>query len=156
MAHSFLSVEDAGTERTICVTDSILRLFMYLFNEAINKNGLTYNQLGIYNHYELELVQVNTSFINVKLQEVYQEDELMNWYTSMLYKLSTSLDSYGNAIDNNYLNEIGKLKKDDNRYTRPIEVSKLKNLINDLHWVLGKENVYPSGDFKWFENPRSH
>ncbi len=126
---------------------------MYLFIEAINKSGLTQNQLNIYNHYELELKQVNTSFIDFKLQEIYEDTELMSWYTLALDTLSSSLDSNGKAIDNNYLNEIKELKKNDSNYTRPIEIGKLKNLINDLYWVLGKENIYPSDDFKWFEKP---
>ena len=32
---------------------------------------------------------------------------------------------------------------------------KLKNLINDIFWVLNKENRHPSNDFIWFEDAHS-
>jgi hypothetical protein len=152
MAHSYLSVKNSSTERTVSVTDSILRVFMYFFNESVDENHLVDNQLEICRHYNLELAQVNTSFIDLKLQAIHENSTLVAWYTSVLARLAVSLESYNGLIDNNYLNELSKLKKADIRYTRPIEVSRLKNLINDIHWLLCKTEK-PSGDFKWFENP---
>lgn len=148
MAHSYLTVRNSFTERTICATDSILRIFLYFFGETVDRKKISIAKLEICNHYDLELAQVNASFIDLKLAEIHNSDELKTWYVDELLKVASSWDGYGEFIDNNYLNTISQIGK---HYTRAIEINKLKNLINDLCWLLSKENSYPSDDFKWLE-----
>jgi hypothetical protein len=149
MAHSYLSVKKENTERILVVTDSILNLFMYFFDESVNKNELDVNQLEIYNHYVYELNQMNTSFIDLKLEEIFQDNKLCIWYIAVLSNLESSMEVYDDFIDNNYLNKITKLKK---QYSRPIEVNKFRRLINDIGWLLYKDNRLPSNEFRWFED----
>ncbi len=149
MAHSYTSVKRENIERILVVTDSTLHLFMYLFVETVNVYELDDSQLEIYNHYVYELDQVNTSFIDLKLEAIYQDAKLNAWYISVLSNLESSLKVYKDFIDNNYLNKLSKLKM---QYGRPIEVKKIRNLINDIRWLLYKENILPSHEFKWFED----
>lgn len=149
MAHTFLSVRNYASERTLAVTDSLLHLFIYFFNEKIIKDELEEMQLEIYNHYYIELLQMNNSFIDLKLQEIFNSNNLRTWYLSNLSHLTSSIEFFGDFLDNNELNKIDRLKKE---YARPIKVIKLKNLINDINWLLCKENISPSAEFKWFEN----
>ena len=153
MAHSYISVNNSITERTICATDSILHVFMYFFSTVLKDRKLNIKEQEIYNHYDLELVELHTSYINLKLNEIYGDDKLKSWYLLMLDEVKLLMNPYGEFIDNNYLNSLPKLNKE---YSRPIPVEKLKNLINDLMWLLNKRNVYPSEDYKWMESPIDH
>ena len=152
MAHSYIYTKNSKTERTIAVTDSLLHVFMCFFNESINKAELSKEQTEICNHYVYELDAMNTSFIDLKLQEIYDNDQLLNWYSSTLLKLKSIIDPYGKAIDHGIINELPKLKK---KFVRPLDTNRLKNLVNDIFWILNKENAIPSEDFNWFEDPLS-
>ena len=150
MAHSFISVNISNTERTICVTDSILHLFMYFFNSEIRGHELSQKEQVIYDHYELEIIEVHTSYIDLKLDEVSSSMELKKWYSSILDKLSFFIRSFGESIEESYLNGLSGLNK---KFNKPIAVKKMSNLINDLLWLLSEENRCPSEEYKWMEMP---
>lgn len=150
MAHSFIFVKNAKTDKTIAVTDSLLHVFMYFFNESINMSELSEEEIEIRNHYAYEMDAINTSFIDLKLQEVYDNNRLLLWYFIVLLKLNSLFNSFGGVIDHNTINELPNFKK---KFVRPLDTNKLKNLVNDIFWLLNKENTIPSEDFKWFEEP---
>jgi len=147
MAHSFIYTVNSNTDRSVTIPDSALYIYMYFFNE-VSQSYLKHNsrENEIFEQYEVEILEVHTSYMDAMLQEVYDDPELKSWYLSMLSLVDDRFDSFGEYIDHNYLNQIQKADK----YTRPIEVSLFKDLITDIYWVL-RERESPSGRFKWFE-----
>lgn len=132
------------------MTDSILHVFMYFFNDEANKLNISPKKRIIIDHYELELNELNTSFIDLKLNDVYSEIELKKWYLLILEKINISISSFGTLIAADYLNNVKGLKK---QFNKPIPVVKINNLIKDLTWILNEDINTPSEEYKWYEKP---
>ena len=148
MAHSYISVNNLDTERTICATDSLLNVFMYFFMQKALDSELDHDGKKIYEHYELELKELHISFIDLKLEEIYKNVKLKIWYSEVLNNLNVFVGSLGEQIDNNLLNGLPELNK---KYSKPIPTKKIKSLINDLKWLLCMENVFPSEEYNYWE-----
>ena len=152
MAHSFIYAENnRNTERSVKVLDSVLRIFMIFFND-ISKQDTTANDIEskICKHYHVELLEYHTSFMDVMLQKVYDNPGLKSWYLSILLLMESRLDDLNEYIDNNYLNQLTQSQGLDDNYPQPVKVFFVKNLINDIYWVLLERDT-PSGYYKWFE-----
>jgi hypothetical protein len=157
MAHSYINAKkNSNTERAVAVPDGALHLFMYFFNEVSSQTfspGSTGS--AIYEHYKIELQEVHTSYIDLMLQEVSEAPQLKSWYLLMLAQLELRLNDFGEYIDNNYLNKIPELligyEPNIAVFSRPVGISVLKDLINDIYWVLNEGDYVPSGQYKWFE-----
>ena len=88
-------------------------------------------------HYEIELFhEAYIGFLDAMLQEVSGYLQLKSWYLSMLSQLVLKLDDFSGYIDNNYLNQVPELltgfAPGTNSSSKPVEISLIKNLINDL------------------------
>jgi hypothetical protein len=156
MAHSYIYAEiGSGIERRVAVPDGALDLFMYFFNEVAESQIQPNSQEGeICEHYKIELLEKHSSFKEALLQEISQDEYLKDWYLSMLFLLESRIDSFGNCMDNQYLNQIPELLigyVPGTIFREPVPTSILKNLINDIYWVLNEGERTPSGQYKWFE-----
>jgi hypothetical protein len=156
MGHSFINAKiNSNTERSVSVPDGVLHIFMYFFNEIAYRNVQPNSpESQVCEHYQLELAEVHSTWIEAMLQEISENTQLLYWYLSILSQLETKLDSFGEYIDNNYLNQIPELLVGCNPgqlvFTGPVEVAVIKDLINDIYWVLGEEGRTPSGNYVWF------
>ena len=156
MAHSYIYAKNSlNTERSVAIPDGALNLFMYFFNEVAKpKIRPNSNESKICEHYNIELMEVHTSYMDVLLQEISEDRHLKNWYLSMLTRLELRIVEFGEYIDNQYLNQTPELLvgyAPGVVFPEPIPVSILKNLINDIYWVLNEGERIPSGQYKWFE-----
>jgi len=156
MAHSYIYAKNSLTERSVAIPDGSLHLFIYFFNEiAVPQVNPSSSERKICEHYKIELLEVHTSYIDIQLQEVSEDKPLKDWYILMLAQLTLRIQEFGEYIDNQYLNQIPELLIGYTKsivFTRPVEVSVLNNLINDIYWVLNEGECTPSGRYKWFEN----
>ena len=157
MAHSFIFTKNLDIERSVAVPESVLELFMFFFIE-VSKPQVKPNtkESTICEHYKIELfLEAYIGFMDAMLQEVSEYPQLKSWYLSMLSQLALRLDDFGGYIDNNYLNQVPELiagyAPGSNPWSKPVEISLIKNLINDIYWVLNEQEYTPSGQFKWFE-----
>ena len=155
MAHSYIYTKNNETDRSVAIPDGALNLFIYFFNEiAKSKVAPNSNESKICEHYTIELLEVHTSYIDIQLQEISEDKYLKDWYLLMLAQLTLRIQEFGEYIENQYLNQIPELLIEHTQsvvFTRPVEVSVLNNLINDIYWVLNAGEHNPSGRYKWFE-----
>jgi hypothetical protein len=83
------------------------------------------------------------------LEDIYKDSSLKHWYFSILIKMNELLDSFGDTIDPGYLNCP---PNEEGQFSNPVSVFWLKDLINDILWVLNKDEASPSNRFKFFED----
>jgi len=156
MAHSYISVENnSNIERRVAVPDGALDLFMYFFNEVAEpKVKPNSDEIKVCEHYKIELLEKHSSYKEVLLQEITEDKHLKDWYLLMLSQLESKIDEFGEYIDSQYLNQIPELLVGyvaGSIFLEPVPTSTLKNLINDIYWVLNERERIPSGQYKWFE-----
>ncbi|RAK65239.1 hypothetical protein [Hymenobacter edaphi] len=149
MAHSFQFAQNANTERTIGATDSIQYVYMWFFNQAARATEPDAAAVALCRHYSSEVANRRTSCLDLRLGEVMQSASLRTWYLRNLAQMAVDFDDSGEAVDNDYLNAISELRT---HYARPIPTNKLKNLLNDIQWILAVPGSQPSDDFVWFED----
>ena len=145
--HTYLSVSDASSERTIAVPDSLLELLLYCWLESVDYGTLTPAQREVVAHYAQELPRGNHSFMDLQLAEIHATPSLTPWYLSTLTAVQRTLEALGPTIDHQFLHELARWPR---QYEKPIAVSVLSDLLNDLRWLLHQQGVQPSGHFKWF------
>ncbi|MEN7550414.1 hypothetical protein AAG747_21020 [Rapidithrix thailandica] len=149
MAHSYISTKKGGYERTVCVTDSILHVFIYFFIVSSNDCPSRGVLKPTINSYLEELSGNNISFMDLYLEEFIDEKSIRKSYLEVLGLMKRRIESYGESIQNEILNNLSEMKK---VFNKPVPTKKIFDLINDVSWLLHKESVHPSDSFKWFED----
>ena len=152
MAHSFIHAKNQNTERSVALPDSLLRIFIYFFNVVLKQQGsLSARENKIYKHYIIELIEVHTSYMDLLLEEISNNRQLKRWYLSILSQLELKLGDFDGYINHEYLNQVPELligyPPNTEVFTKPIPVLTLKNLINDICWVLNEDDRHKTRAF---------
>ena len=118
--HSYISntieIENEKIERDLCVTDSMLELFMHFFNRVAKEQTKLTNEIEeITKHYDVEMTGVHGSFIDLKIEEVCKDKLVLEKYLDILNKMNSLLkDEFGEVIDAEYLNNAENYHREGN------------------------------------------
>ena len=151
--HSYISntieIENEKIERDLCVTDSMLELFMHFFNRVANEQNQLVDEIEeITKHYDIEMTGVHGSFIDLKIEEISKDKLILNEYLAILNEMSRLLNyEFGEFMHPDYLNNAEYYRRKGNN----VSVKKIISLINDLFWLMNIPDYKLLNDFKWYE-----
>lgn len=151
--HSYISntieIKNEKIERYLCVTDSMLELFMHFFDRVANEQHQLTNELEeITKHYDIEMTGVHGSFIDLKVEEIYNNKIAFEQYLNILNKIEVVLkEEFREFVNADYLNNAKNYRREGNN----ISAKKVILFLNDLRWLMNIKGIIASNNWKWYE-----